>query len=83
MTDLPTPAGPPPPSSIERRLDRDAMERVVARAAELQAHNAAVGEGGLTEAQLLEIGREVGISQHHLRQALAEERGRLALQPDE
>ena len=83
MTDLPTPAGPPPPSSIERLLDRDAMERVVARAAELQAHNAAVGEGGLTEAQLLEIGREVGISQHHLRQALAEERGRLAMQPDE
>jgi hypothetical protein len=64
-------------------LDRDAMERVVARAAELQAHNAAVGEGGLTEAQLLEIGREVGISTHHLRQALAEERGRLSLQPDE
>jgi hypothetical protein len=64
-------------------LDRGALERVLARAAELQAHNADVGEGGLSEGQLLEIGQEVGISPHHLRQALAEERGRLALLPDE
>jgi hypothetical protein len=68
---------------MEKTLDRGALERVLARAAELQAHNAEVGEGGLSEAQLLEIGREVGISSHHLKQALAEERGRLALMPDE
>jgi hypothetical protein len=68
---------------MEKTLDRGALERVLARAAELQAHNAEVGEGGLSEAQLLEIGREVGISPHHLKQALAEERGRLALMPDE
>lgn len=82
MSDLPTPSTPPSPPA-ERKLDRVALERVMARAAELQAHTAEVGEGGLTEAQLLEIGREVGISPHHLRQAIAEERGRLALQPDE
>lgn len=85
MTDLPTPVTPSshPVAGMEKTLDRGALERVLARAAELQAHNAEVGEGGLSEAQLLEIGREVGISAHHLKQALAEERGRLALLPDE
>lgn len=85
MSDVPTrPTPPVPPVAVsERKLDRAALERVLARAAELQAHNADVAEGGLTEAQLLEIGKEVGISTHHLRQALAEERGRLSLVPDE
>lgn len=85
MSDLPTRSTPPsPPVTLsEKKLDRGALERVLARAAELQAHNADVAEGGLTEAQLLEIGNEVGISSHHLRQALAEERGRLALVPDD
>lgn len=85
MSDLPSPATPPRPPAQRKEglLDRGALERVLARAAELQAHNADVGEGGLSEAQLLEIGQEVGISAQHLRQALAEERGRLVLQPDE
>ena len=62
-------------------LDRGALERVLARAAELQ-----VGSGEpeevLTEEQILELGKEVGLSAEHLRQALAEERTRVALPPD-
>ena len=62
-------------------LDRGALERVLARAAELQ-----VGSGEpeevLTEEQILELGKEVGLSPQHLRQALAEERTRVALPPD-
>ena len=63
------------PSSVT--LERGAMERVLARASELQALGADAPEG-LTEAQLLELGKEVGISSEHLRQALAEERTRVA-----
>jgi len=63
-------------------LDRGALERVLARAAELQ-----VGSGEpeevLTEDQILELGKEVGLSAQNLRQALAEERTRVALPPDE
>jgi hypothetical protein len=63
-------------------LDRGALERVLARAAELQ-----VGSGEpeevLTEEQILELGKEVGLSSEHLHQALAEERTRVALPPDE
>lgn len=64
------------------RLDRSALERVLARAAELQASDADPSEAMLTEAQLLEVGREVGIAPQHLRQALAEERSR-SLVPEE
>ena len=73
---------PPVPAS---RIDRAALERVLARAAELQAKS---GDGGetfdeFTEEQLLELGREVGLSPQHLRQAMAEERTRSALPTDE
>ena len=67
------PAAPLPVS-----LDRPALERVLARAAELQAGQAAPSEG-MTEAQLVEVGREVGIPPEHVRQALAEERTRVAV----
>lgn len=62
-------------------IDRPALERVLARAAELQTAAGDDGEptDGLTEQQLLDIGREVGLSPTHLRQALAEERTRLAV----
>jgi hypothetical protein len=63
-------------------LDRGALERVLARAAELQS-GSGEPEEALSEEQLLEIGREVGLSAQHLRQALAEERTRVALPPDE
>lgn len=65
-------------------LDRAALERVLARAAELQVRQG--GDPGevepreaLSEAQLLEIGREVGLSPQHLKLALAEERTRVAV----
>jgi hypothetical protein len=59
-------------------VDRAALERVLARAAELQA-GTGEPEEALTEDQILELGKEVGLSPQHLRQALAEERTRVAL----
>ena len=64
------------------RLGRDALERVLARAAELQSVDADPADAMLTESQLLEVGREVGLSPQHIRQALAEERSRV-LVPEE
>lgn len=60
-------------------VSRGALERVLARAAELQS---ATGEDAdrldtLTEAQVEELAKEVGLSPHHIRQALAEERARI------
>jgi uncharacterized membrane protein len=58
-------------------LDRGALERVLARAAELQASSADAPEQ-FSEAQLLDMGKEVGLDAAALRQALAEERTRTA-----
>ena len=60
------------------KLDRGAMERVLARAAELQA-GSGEPEEALSEEQIIELGKEVGISPQHLRQALAEERTRVSV----
>lgn len=64
----------PPPAT----LDRGAMERVLARAGELASQSADAPDG-MTEAQLFEIGKEVGLSPATLQQALAEERTRVVL----
>jgi hypothetical protein len=60
-------------------VTRSALERVLARAAELQM--ASGDDSGpaetLTEAQVEELGKEVGLSTQHIRQALAEERARI------
>ena len=66
-----------PVSGLPAPLERAALERVLARAAELQAAEADPGELTLTEAQILDVGNEVGIPAKHLRQALAEERSRV------
>jgi hypothetical protein len=66
---------------LPARLDRSALERVLARAAELQAAELDPGEY-ISESRLLEIAKEVGLAPHHMRQALAEERTRIAL-PEE
>jgi len=71
-----------PSRNISSALDRGALERVLARAAELQA-GTGEPEEALTEDQILELGKEVGLSSEHLGQALAEERTRVALPPDE
>jgi hypothetical protein len=74
---VPLPPGDATSSALPARrpLDRAAVERVLARATELQV---AMPEGGglLTEEQLLELGQEVGLAPEALRQALAEERTR-------
>jgi hypothetical protein len=57
-------------------LDRAALERVLLRAAELQS-NASDPAEEMTEEQLLELGREVGLTPEHLRQAMIEERTRV------
>ena len=77
-----TPAPTTSPTTVvsggNTALDRPAVERVLARAAELQSASMESG-GQLTEAQLMEVGQEVGLSPQALRQALAEERTRVAL----
>jgi len=66
---------------LPARLDRSALERVLARAAELQAGELDPGEY-IAEERLLDIAKEVGLAPHHMRQALAEERTRVAV-PEE
>lgn len=58
-----------------QRIDRAALERIIQRAAELQARDHEIGEG-LTEDEVMQLGAEVGISGTHLRRALVEERSR-------
>ncbi|HKO16958.1 MAG TPA: hypothetical protein VJU87_12015 [Gemmatimonadaceae bacterium] len=74
-------AGDPNLPVSSPRFDRAALERVLARAAEL-ASGMGESEEVLTEEQIVELGQEVGLSPQHLRQALAEERTRIALPPD-
>ena len=61
-------------------IGREALERIIQRAAELQAGEHDIGEG-LTDTELLSLGQDVGIPARHLRQALLEERTR-ALVPE-
>ena len=75
------PPDPRPSTAVTTRtLDRAALDRVLARAAEIQLAGA-VGETSesISEADIIEIGKEVGLSPGVLRQALAEERTRIAL----
>jgi hypothetical protein len=59
-------------------VTRGALERVLARAAELQSRSGDESElDALTEAQVEELGKEVGLSPEHIRQALAEERAHI------
>lgn len=60
-------------------ITRAALERVLARAAELQSASGEDAEPDtLTEAQVVDLGREVGLSTATIKQALAEERSRIA-----
>ncbi len=58
-----------------RRIDGQALRRIIQRATELQTSEAELGEG-LTEEELLVLGEEVGIAATHLRRAMQEERTR-------
>jgi hypothetical protein len=76
---MPDGSAPPPAKPV---LARAALERVLARAAELQSRSDGGDETPLTEAQLIELAGEVGLSHEHVRQALAEERSRFDVAPD-
>jgi hypothetical protein len=59
------------------RIDRAALERILQRAAELQA---AEHEGDhMSSEEILKLGSEVGIPQRHLQQAILEERSRVSV----
>jgi hypothetical protein len=81
MADDTSPSSNLPVPQSSQPLDRTALERVLARAAELQAGTAEPSEG-MTEPQLEALGGEVGISADYIRQAVAEERTRVAV-PEE
>lgn len=66
----------------QRTLDRAALERVLQRAAELQAHAGDVPDE-MTEEELVALGSEVGLTAETMRQAIAEERTRVALPESE
>lgn len=69
-------------NDLPARIDRAAFERVLQRATEIQAHGRDVGDA-LTEEEVLALGREVGIPEMHLRQALLEEQTRsVTTEPD-
>jgi hypothetical protein len=61
-------------------VTRSALERVLARAAELQANSGDDTEptDTLSDEQIVELGREVGLAPESIRQALAEERVKIA-----
>jgi len=86
-TNAPVPPMPSPAarSDVAARPDvvisRQALERVLSRAVELQATNATDGDG-ITTDRILEIAREVGIDAASVRQALAEEQSRAPLADD-
>src|SRR5438309_12016194 len=58
-------------------ISRDALERISTRAAELQAGEREIGEG-LTTSGVLALGKDVGIPDRYLRQAMLEEQTRTA-----
>jgi hypothetical protein len=60
-------------------VSRSALERVLARAAELQGASGEETEPAddLTDAQIVDLGKEVGLAPEYIRQALAEERARI------
>jgi lipopolysaccharide biosynthesis regulator YciM len=57
-----------------RGLTRREFDAVIRRAAELSTSDPETAEGALTEAELFRIAGEVGLSRHHVHQALAEVR---------
>jgi hypothetical protein len=59
-------------------ITREALDRIIQRAAELQTGERDIGDG-LTEAEVVKLGGEVGIPARYLQQALLEERTRTAV----
>jgi hypothetical protein len=57
-----------------RNLTRQEFDAVIRRAAELAGTDSESGDGGFTEVELFRIAGEVGLSEQHVRRALAEVR---------
>lgn len=60
-------------------IGREALERIIKRAAELQAGAQDVGDG-LTQDEVLALGKDVGIPSRYLQQAMLEERTRAVVE---
>ena len=78
-----TPSGTVLPATTHG-LDRRAVERVLARAAELQGIGGGeTDEDAITEERLLDIAKEAGLTATSVRQAMAEERTRISSDTDD
>ena len=55
-----------------RRIPAEDLEAIVRRAAELQNRRGSPGAQSLTEAEVIEIGRQVGLEPDYMRRAIAE-----------
>lgn len=74
-SDLPTPSRGPVPSGTPAKLSTEQLEAVIRRAVELQGPGADAADDGVSEAEILRIGHELGLSPQHVRQAIREVRG--------
>lgn len=64
------------PNNLPQRIDREAIERIIHRAAELQTGERDLGDG-LAPEEVVSLGKEVGIPERYLQQAMLEERTRV------
>src|SRR5258705_11586297 len=60
-------------------IGREALDRIIKRAAELQAGAQDVGDG-LTQAEVVALGKDVGIPSRYLQQAMLEEQTRAVVE---
>ncbi len=63
-----------------RRIDRSSIERIIQRATELQTGERDIADG-LSPDEVLALGKEVGIPERYLRQAMLEERSQTGPPP--
>ena len=68
------------PGNVPARLDKAALERIIQRASELQTGSQDYGDN-LTAEEILKLGKDVGIDEGYLQQAILEEQTRTDL-PD-
>lgn len=64
------------PEKLPQRIDREAIERIIHRASELQTGERDLSDG-LAPEEVVSLGKEVGIPERYLQQAMLEERVRL------
>jgi hypothetical protein len=60
--------------NLPARIDRAAIERIIQRATELQTGEREIGDG-MSPDEVVTLGKEVGIPERYLRQAILEEHG--------